>query len=226
MITLTQYSVTDADLIQAQNSLPELDSSDKKASVAINRPTGNFFYDPWEIKDEFKNTIWETILKTIPGPFGEARIIRLSNGMCYMSHCDIDDRYHLNLEGQYSFLIDIDSQKMFQTVADGKWYTINAGLRHVAANFGSVNRTQLVVRQLLNDAKLKEPVLVKITPICENPRFEFDDVVSPWLHKMNKMNFLSNFKVLDDGVSFNLEQTQLPDLNLFTADKFKIVISK
>lgn len=226
MIKTTQYFVSKTDLEQAQCSVPSMDFSDKKVSVALNQPTNNFFYDPWEVKDEFKGTVWETILSTIPAPLGEARIIRLSHGTCYMSHCDIDDRYHLNLDGQYSFLIDIDSQEMFPTVADGKWYTINAGLRHVAANFGSVSRTQLVVRQLLTNAKLQEPASVKIMPICENPRFEFDDIVSPWLHKMNKLNCLANFTILDNGVSFDVEQMCLPGLTSFSPEKFNIVVLK
>lgn len=222
MINLTQYSVTDDVLKQAQENIPYIGNDDKKLSVVINNPTNNFFYDPWEIKDEFKNTVWETILSTIPAPIGEARIIQLTHGTCYMSHCDIDDRYHLNLEGQYSFLIDIDSQKMFPTVPDGKWYRINAGLRHVAANFGSVRRVQLVVRQLLNNAELTDPVAVKISPICVNPRFEFDDIISPWLHKMNKEFLLRDFEILEDGVRFKLERTHLKDLDLFPKEKFKI----
>ncbi len=226
MIETTNYSVDDDLLKQAQIDLPKISDTEHKTSIAINQPTDNFFYDPWTIKEEFKNTVWEKILNTIPGPIGEARIIVLKHGTCYMSHCDIDDRYHLNIEGQYSFLIDIDSQQMFPTVADGKWYVINTGLRHVAANFGSVKRTQLVVRHLLNDAKLIDPILVKIMPICENPRFEFDDIISPWLHKMNKSLYLSDFKVLDDGVSFNLDRDCVQDLELFPADKFKIIINK
>ncbi len=221
MIEKQSFSVPLTMIEQAKNSLPAVDFR-----LSLNKPTGNFFYDPWEIKDEFKNTVWEQILKTLPGPIGEARIIELKHGTCYMSHCDIDDRYHLNIEGQYSFLIDIDSQKMYPTVADGSWYTINTGKRHVAANFGSVKRTQLVVRQLLNKNNLKKILKVKITPICENPRFEFDDIVSPWLHSMNKKCMISDFTVLEDSVEFNLEQDHLEDLNLFPVDKFKIIVEK
>lgn len=221
MITLTKYSVKDLVLKQAQDSLPHLGNDDKKMSLVLNEPTGNFFYDPWEVKTEFKNTVWETILNSIPGPIGEARLIQLQHGTCYMSHSDVDDRYHLNLEGQYSFLIDVDSEQMFKTVADGKWYTIDAGRRHVAANFGSVRRTQLVVRQLLTQADLKDPMTVKIAPICENPRFEFDDIISPWLHKMNKAGQLSDFTVLEDCVRFKVERGNLES---FPQNKFNIVV--
>lgn len=221
MLTKTNFSVNNELL---QTAISQLPSNDFRH--ALNKPTGNFFYDPWVIKDEFKNTVWETLLSTIPGPFGEARIIQLGHGTCYMSHCDIDDRYHLNLEGQYSFLIDIDSQTMFQTVADSCWYVIDTGCRHVAANFGSVRRTQLVVRHLLNNANLSNPVTVKIFPICENPRFEFDDIVSPWLNKMNKEHSLKDFTPHESGVTFKIDSEKLDDLKLFPTDKFKIIIEK
>jgi hypothetical protein len=221
MIEKTQFSVPLGYINEAINSLPNIDFK-----LSLNKPTGRFFYDAWEIKDEFKNTIWDKILQTIPQPFGEARLIQLDHGTCYMSHSDIDDRYHLNIDGQYSFLIDVDNQKMFPTVADGTWYVLNTGVRHVAANFGSVGRTQLVVRKLLNDSHLINLISVKITPTCVNPRFEFDDKVSPWLHKMNKMNYLSDFKVHDDGVRFKLDKTQILDLEFFSKEMFKIVIEK
>lgn len=218
MITKTPFFVPREMVDQAKKSTPQLDFR-----LSVNQPTGRFFYDPWEIKEEFKNTVWETILNVLPAPLGEARIIELKHGTCYMSHCDIDERYHLNLEGQYSFLIDIDSQKMYPTIADGNWYIINTGIRHVAANFGSINRFQLVVRKLLNESKLVNPVSVEIRPMCVNPRFEFDDIVSPWLHKMNKESQLNEFRVSDEGVSFNLEETHLSDLDLFSVEKFKII---
>jgi hypothetical protein len=218
MITKTPFFVPLEIVDQAKKSTPQLDFR-----LSINQPTGRFFYDPWEIKEEFKNTVWETILSVLPSPLGEARIIELKHGTCYMSHCDIDERYHLNLEGQYSFLIDIDSQKMYPTVADGNWYIMDTGIRHVAANFGSINRFQLVVRKLLNEPKLVNPVSVEIKPVCANPRFEFDDVISPWLHKMNKELLLNQFHVSDEGVSFNLEKTHLSELDLFSVEKFKII---
>lgn len=221
MLEKTIFSVPLELVNEARISLPNIDFK-----ISLNNPTNRFFYDPWELKDEFKNTVWEKILSTIPQPYGEARLVQLLNGTCYMSHCDIDDRYHLNLEGQYSYLIDLDTEKMFKTVADGSWYVIDTGFRHVAANFGSIFRTQLVVRKLLNDVELKNPVTVKIFPICYNPRFEFDDVVSPWLHRMNKEHCLSEFNVLDVGVSFKLDQNKIKDLEAFPSNMFKVIIEK
>jgi hypothetical protein len=221
MIEKTPFFVS-LDLInQASKSIPQVD-----LKLTINEPSGRFFYDPWKLKEEFKNTVWEKIINTLPAPLGEARIIELKHGTCYMSHCDIDDRYHQNIEGQYSFLIDVDSQQMYPTVADGIWYTINTGVRHVAANFGSFSRFQLVIRKLLNSPKLTDPVNVEIRPICSNPRFEFDDIVSPWLNKMNKLFLLDEFNILSDGVSFKVDRNSLKDLSMFSTSKFKVIIEK
>lgn len=219
MIEKTEFSVPLDTVKLAKNSLPQIDFK-----LSLNKPLGRFFYDRWEIKEELQNTVWETLLNTLPKNIGEARIIELKNGTCYSSHSDIDDRYHLNIDGQYSFLINLDSEEMFKTVKDGNWYKMDASHRHTAANFGSISRYQLVVRILLNDCKLIDPVDIKIKPICDNPRFEFDDIVSPWLNNMNKKFLLNEFKILDDGVSFNIDRSQLTDLELFSKEKFKVEI--
>ena len=220
MLTPLPFTVNHELFFRALENIP---AGNEK--LTLNRPTGNFFYDPWEVSNEYKNTVWEEVLNTLPFAIGEARIINLQNGTCYMSHSDIDDRYHLGLKGQYSFLIDIDSEKMYSTNPDRQWYEMDAGIRHVAANFGSFERLQLVVRKLLHNAQLDDFVTVKISPTCENPRFEFDDIVSPCLNKFNKQEVMNNFKVLDDGVQFNLDRSSLEILKIIPASKFKISIT-
>ena len=217
MLHTLPYTVDSTLLNEAQGSVPAVESK-----LTINQPTGNFFYDPWEIKEEFKGTVWETLLNTLPLDIGEARIIVLGNGTTYMSHTDIDDRYHLSLKGQYSFLINVDDEKMYPTVADGQWYEMNTGLRHVAANFGSYDRAQLVVRKLLNNPTLENYTTVTIKPICENPRFEFDDLISPLLNKINKQHLINNFSILQDGVSFNLNTDAINELDSIDRNKFNI----
>jgi len=219
MITKTPFSVPLEIIKKAKDSILET-----TFRIGINEPTNRFFYDPWKVKEEFRGTVWETILNSLPGPIGEARLIQLAHGTCYMSHCDIDDRYHLSIEGQYSYLIDLESEKMYQTSPDGVWYLMNTGIRHVAANFGSYNRLQLVIRKLLNDPVLEDPVSVEIKPICEKPRFEFDDVISPWLNKVNKLHLLKNFTVNDECAKFLIERSVVKDLDLFPVEKFKIVV--
>jgi hypothetical protein len=217
MLQTLPYTVESTLLNEAQSSVPSVDSK-----LTINQPTGNFFYDSWEIKEEFKGTVWETLLNTLPLDIGEARIIVLGNGTTYMSHTDIDDRYHLSLKGQYSFLINVDDEKMYPTVADGQWYEMNTGLRHVAANFGSYDRVQLVIRKLLNNPTLENCTTVTIKPICENPRFEFDDLISPLLNKLNKQQLINDFNILQDGVSFNLNTNAITQLDSIDRNKFNI----
>jgi|14_taG_2_1085336.scaffolds.fasta_scaffold10209_3 hypothetical protein len=217
MLQTLPYTVDSTLLNEAQSSVPSVDSK-----LTINQPTGNFFYDSWEIKEEFKGTVWETLLNTLPLDIGEARIIVLGHGTTYMSHTDIDDRYHLSIKGQYSFLINVDDEKMYPTVADGQWYEMNTGLRHVAANFGSYDRVQLVIRKLLNKPTLENCTTVTIKPICENPRFEFDDLISPLLNKLNKQQLVNDFNILQDGVSFNLDTNAITRLDSIDRNKFNI----
>jgi len=217
MLQTLPYTVDSTLLNEAQSSVPSVDSK-----LTINQPTGNFFYDSWEIKEEFKGTVWETLLNTLPLDIGEARIIVLGHGTTYMSHTDIDDRYHLSIKGQYSFLINVDDEKMYPTVADGQWYEMNTGLRHVAANFGSYDRVQLVIRKLLNNPTLENCTTVTIKPICENPRFEFDDLISPLLNKLNKQQLINDFNILQDGVSFNLNTNAITQLDSIDRNKFNI----
>jgi len=191
---------------------------------ALNEPTGDFFYEPWTLKKEYVGTVWETILNTLPMKIGEARLIVLKPGTCYQSHADIDDRYHLNISGQYSFLVNLDTLEMFPQTQDGVWYEMDAGARHSAVNFGSVDRVQLVVRKLLNNTNLQEFNTVEIKPICEKPRFVFDDEVSSWLSSMNKKEAIDNFKVLTDGVRFNLDLRFKNELDKISKDKFQINI--
>lgn len=191
----------------------------------LNKPTGNFFYDPWIIKDEYRGTMWEEILSTLPEPQGEARIIVMEPGTTYMAHSDIDDRWHLNLQGNESYLIDLDNLDMHGLHKDGYWYTMDAGRKHVASNFGSVDRIQLVVRQLLKPTTEKDLVEVTIKPTKEkfDYRFQFDKYVSPWLNRTNKKGVMKDFAHDGSSVSFKVVKEALKDLIL--TDDFKITTS-
>ena len=90
-----------------------------KGKHDISNPTGKFFYDPWQLKSEYLGTPWETILNSLPGDKGQARVIILESPSCYTAHSDIDDRYHLNLFGDEAYLIDLEEQKMYKTIKDG-----------------------------------------------------------------------------------------------------------
>jgi hypothetical protein len=165
------------------------------------------------------------MLSVLPLGIGEARLIALGYGNNYQSHADIDDRYHLNIQGNKSYLIDLDKQQMHQTIADGYWYEMDAGKLHSAANFGEVNRIQLVVRKLLTKHNLKNSRHVKI--ICINQelaRYSFDNSISSWLNRKNKQGMITDFVFKDTIVEFKLDESAITDLEKLIPKQFKLEI--
>ena len=222
MITPLNYTVPIELLLKAATSIP---STEFKES--INQPSGNFFYESWTVKPEFKDTVWDKILSTLPGELGEARIITLGYGCCYQSHADIDDRYHLNIASQYAYLINLQTDTMHPLSTDGIWYEMNAGSRHSAANFGYINRVQLVVRKLLTRNKLIDPIKIKMYYAGKDKdsvRFMFDDVLSPWLNKSNKRRIITNFSHEHNDVRFEIEKENLIELKNLLPEDFELEI--
>jgi len=219
MISKQQWRCPNGLIERALADYPILDES-----AVLNDPTGAFFYDEWIIKEIYKDTPWEKILKTLPVKIGQARIIRLQPGESYMAHADIDDRYHLNLNGNQSFLIDISNQHMHPTVADNFWYEMDAGRIHSATNYGEIVRTQLVVRKLLQHSILEKKIHVSISPKVERHdyRYQFDNIISPWLNSMNKMNRIDNFQFTGELVEFDTEEKSIFDLINFDKNIFAI----
>jgi hypothetical protein len=221
MLTKLPYTV---DMVLIKSAVDQLPTIDYKKT--INQPTGDFFYEPWVIKEEFRGTVWEEILSTLPAPIGEARLISLGYGNNYQSHADIDDRYHLNIQGNQSYLIDLDSKTMHQTLADGYWYEMNAGRLHSAANFGEVNRIQLVVRKLLSRHSINNSKNIKIICIKEDlARYSFDNKVSSWLNRNNKEGLITDFVFKDTVVEFKAEEQIVSDLENILPEQFRLEIS-
>jgi hypothetical protein len=221
MLTPTNYTVNTSLFQEACHHLPK-----SAMKTTINKPTGDFFYDPWILKDEYKGTVWETLYNSLPVVKGEARIIILDPGQCYQIHADIDDRYHLNILGNNSYLSDLISDTMHPLVQDGIWYDMDASFLHTATNFGRRARVQLVVRKLLKKNKLTTPVLVSLATSMDNPnhaRFVFDNTLSPWLNEANKAGFISHFAQGAVSVSFNIEQDKLDSLKHIMPQEFKIL---
>jgi hypothetical protein len=221
MLTKLDYTVLPNLIQEALQQLPD------DFKLAINKPTGRFFYDAWEIKDEFKDSALDNILKTLPEPIGEARLINLLPGQCYQSHSDLDDRYHLNLSGDDCFLIDIDSRSLHELVRDGHWYAMNAGPRHSAANFGQVCRTQLVVRKLLTLNELVNPVKIKLTAVRlddNDARFFFDQSISVWLNQATKNGLITDFNYTPAAVTFTIERVAIDDFKTILYPEFEMEI--
>jgi hypothetical protein len=220
MLTKTQYRIDEKLIRTALAQLPS-----EEFRYTINQPTGDFFYDPWIIKDEYKGTVWAQILDSLPLSLGEARIILLDPGKCYQSHADIDDRYHLNLQGDDAYLIDIENNVLHKLNQNCTWYKMDAGSVHSAANFGRTIRVQIVVRQLLTRAVLKDSTPVKITVSNlsqDDARFLFDVTISPWLNRMNKIEAINSFSYTKNQVTFNLEKDFLSDLKKILPENLNI----
>ena len=93
---------------------------------------------------------------------------------------------------------------------------MDAGRIHSAANFGNIDRVQLVVRKLLQPNVIDDPVSIEITLKEKRPdfRYVFDNTLSPWLNKANKTGLITNFKFNDGNVKFDISKTQLENLIL------------
>ena len=195
-----------------------------KGKHTLNLPTQDPFYDPWKIKSEFTDTAWEKILGSLPSNIGEARVIVMESPSCYTRHADIDDRYHLTLNGDEDYLIDLESKKMYPLVIDGYWYTMNAGRLHTAICIGEEVRIQLVVRHLLTRNKLRNPVSVVIRAGGQNPRYNFDNNVSLWLNMANKKKIITNFSKTKNEVFLDIEHSKIQELKKILPDKFELEI--
>lgn len=196
----------------------------KDEVVVLNQHNGDFFYGTWTIKDEFKGTLWEEVLDSLPVVIGEARIITLKSGESYYGHADIDDRWHLNLQGNQSFLIDLDNHQMFKQHVDCIWQHMNAGKIHTACNFGSIPRIQLVVREPLTRSKFNNLLNVKIETAHEQHdfRYKFDNIFSPWLNLKNKQHVLDNFSYHGEVATFKIAEHLKNELTSITTRDFKI----
>jgi hypothetical protein len=220
MFYKTGLSVDSSILDLAIQSIPNIDFR-----LALNQPTGRFFYDKWKIKKEFENTPWESILNSLPDDIGEARLIKLDPGTNYRSHADIDDRYHLSIISDRSFYINLEDNVMYLMPSDGNWYMAHAGIRHSAVNFGFKSRIQLVVRKLLNPGThIKSPIKLKINPIeaTENIRFIFDDTISPFLNKYSKEGLITDFEWENFEVKLTLDSNLLEELQSIASPTFKV----
>lgn len=224
MFNNTSYIVDSNLITEALTAVPNFDFR-----ISLNEPSGLFFYDAWNIKPAFKNSVWDNLLSAISEPIGEARIIKLAPGTCYRSHSDIDDRWHLSIVAEKSYVVNLDTEKMYPQLVDNCWHHFEAGGRHSAVNFGSKPRIQLVVRKLLNRGTgITTPVSVSITlkNIVEDRRFIFDDIVSPWLNAHSKMNLIDNFQYKDLEATFVTDASVVPKLKTLIEQNFNLQIVK
>jgi len=180
-----------ADANEIIDILPQLHEGKNELS----KQTGMFFYDPWELLPQYKDTPLEVLYNKLPEA-GQARVMVMNAGTCYSEHADIDDRYHLTLEAESSYLIDMDSDFMHCTTINNTVSLMNGSTIHTAANFGHIPRAELVVRKLLKHNTLKDPVNINLTTRYDVfvERYRFDIVFSPWLNRASKKGIIDNFE--------------------------------
>lgn len=206
MLTKTGILVDTDKIIEC---LPAMDVGKHELST----PTGDFFYDPWVLKPEYAGTELETMFNRLERP-GQVRVNVLEEGHCYQQHADIDDRYHVSLDGVECYLIDLRNGQMHPTVKDHTVYEMDAGRLHSAANFGYYPRRQLVIRKLLQRNQLSNPISValKATPV-PRLRYNFDQTFSVWFNKANKLGIITNFnKRSEIHISFDVESVYLQEV--------------
>lgn len=215
------WQTTEELILQAVSEYPA-----DTARLILNQPTGDFFYDTWVIKDEYKDTVWHWLLMSLPYAVGEARVIKLVPGESYMSHADIDNRWHLNLSGNNAYLMDLDAEEMFKLSPDLHWHYMDASRHHVASNFGSVDRLQLVVREPLKQSNITDLVCITIEPATEQHdyRYKFDNTISPWLNHANANMLLADFKFERSTVTFKLSVTSVEEFKEILTDAFTVTI--
>jgi len=193
-------------------------------TTVLNEPTGNFFYDKWKIKDFFKDTVWQQVLDTLPYTIGQARIIKIDPGESYMAHADIDNRWHLNLTGEQSYLIDLDNKFMHECVRDHHWAYMDASRLHAATNYGSIPRLQLVIRELLVSSSNTNMISITIAPAYTQSdfRYKFDNVLSPFLNRVNQTGKLANFNHNLSSSNFKLATDMLDEFKELITQDFQV----
>lgn len=194
MLTLLPKKFPIQPIIDQVNSIDNLTKR-----LDLNRPSGKFFNHPWIIKDEFIDTPLGNVLNSL-GNIGQARLLSLESSESYTAHTDPDDRIHLAIiTNSYSFLIDLDENKMYHVPADGTLWHMDTSHLHVASNWGARKRVHLNVRLLLPEYdKSKKSLRIKVVS------GDFDwkqNTYAPLMTQINryiKLKLITGFEAVSD----------------------------
>lgn len=218
MFTPTDIQVNADQLLQSLNHQQfSQDRFDAMWKMDINQPQSSFYYDAWQLKPEYQTPAWLSLFDQL-GSVGQAKIVSIPPGTSYHAHADIEDRYHITLQSDHSYLIDLETQQMHATRVDNVCYHMDTARIHTAVNFGYQDRIQLVVRQLLNRPRLNHVSHVHIRPRVldqpHNQRHLFDQHILVWLNTANKRQIIDNFdpKGEDVEIEFDLESHHVKEL--------------
>lgn len=143
MLTKMNIKVDLEPIIQQVMSL----NFDKR--LCLNFTEGKLLNGPYKTLPEFVGTPLGNVLELLGNP-GEARLLKLDSAESYTAHSDPDDRIHLAIiTNTYSYLMDLDDDKIYHLPADGELWEMDTSKMHVAANFGSRPRIHLNIRVAL-----------------------------------------------------------------------------
>lgn len=139
------FKIQYLDEIQYQTSLLTWDTK----RIILNKSDSGLFTGKYTTLPQFQNTALGTMLEEL-GEIGEARLLLLDSGDSYTAHTDPDDRYHLVIEtNPYSYIMDIEQEKLIHLPADGTVWHMDTSKKHLAGNFGGTPRIHLNVRAKL-----------------------------------------------------------------------------
>ena len=195
----------------------------------LNKPTGEFFNDPWETLPEFKNTPIGNLLDSL-GNIGQARLLCLESAESYTAHADPDDRMHLAIvTNPYSFLVDVSDNHLYHLPVDGQLWHMDTGKIHVAANWGSRTRIHLNIRVLLPKFDSSQSgVRIKVLDGDYDWKQMAYTPIMSLINKSIKDKSVFGFKgISEKEVLINTENLQMFDslLNQITAAGVKIEIT-
>lgn len=165
--------------------------------LALNETIGGLFNGPYTVKSEYMNTPLGDLLQGL-GNIGEARLLKLGPGDSYMAHSDPDDRLHLNITGgSFSYILNLEEDKMYTIPDDGHLWLMDTGPIHVACNFGSRDRIHLNIRVLLPDVN-ETPTRIKMIGGDFDWRHQISITVSRWLNRAIKQGEITGLRKIND----------------------------
>jgi len=223
MLTVTDKKFPIEPLIEQVKSL-----GDFGKSLLLNDCQGKLLSGPFVTKPEFQNTPLGDVLASIDNP-GEARLLRLTPSETYSAHADPDDRYHVAIiTNPFAYLLDFTNEKFYHLPSDGSLWHMDAGVVHIAANFGPRDRIHLNIRIPL--PKFQSPgYLLKLSGGDYDWKQESYIEIMTFFNRAIKSGSITGFeKVNDREVLLNFTDIEIltPFIRKLESKGFTVEITK
>lgn len=111
------------------------------------------------LNPQFRDSIFEKVLRSLDCPHSRARVMRLNPRSCYSMHWDTTPRFHLALETHHTSYLFFHDNVPVHIPADGHIYWVDTRKPHSAINCHSEPRYHLVVVDPFNEALAKKGYL-------------------------------------------------------------------